>query len=74
MWNNQNYNQQPSLAQQRMMICRACPFSRETTGVGLTCGKLLRPEYDQYGNQLTCGCILKAKTALKNQRCPQNKW
>ena len=31
-------------------------------------------EYDVNGNQLTCGCILKAKTLLDGQQCPQNKW
>ena len=40
----------------------------------MTCGTLLRPEYDVNGNQLTCGCILKAKTLLDGQQCPQNKW
>ena len=69
MWNNEQ-----SLSQQRLQICRSCPFSRNTPGVGLTCGKLLRPDYDEYGRKLTCGCILRAKTLLPNERCPQNKW
>ena len=69
MWNNQNYNQQPSLAQQRMMICRACPFvKRNTPGVGLTCGKLLRPEYDQYGNQLNLWLYIKSKNGIKKPK------
>ena len=35
---------------------------------------LYKTEYDRNGRQLTCGCILKAKTALRGQKCPQNKW
>jgi hypothetical protein len=69
MWNNEQ-----SLSQQRLQVCRACPFVRNTPAVGLTCGKLLRPEYDQYGNKLTCGCVLAAKTIMPNQHCPQKKW
>ncbi len=63
-----------NLAQQRTQICRRCPYVKQTTGVGLTCGTLLRPEYDRYGNELTCGCILKLKTPMVNKHCPQNKW
>jgi hypothetical protein len=35
---------------------------------------LLKPEYDRQGRKLTCGCILRAKTLMINQHCPQNKW
>ncbi len=61
-------------AQDRLNICGRCPYVKQTYGVGMTCGTLLRPEYDVNGNQLTCGCILKAKTLLDGQKCPQNKW
>lgn len=54
----------------RMKICKACPSSVQTWGVGLTCGTFGRPSKAKK----TCGCILKAKTAMKNQRCPQGKW
>ena len=71
MWNNipRKLN-----SQDRLNICSRCPYSKQTYGVGMTCGTLLRPEYDRNGNQLTCGCILRAKTALSGQSCPQNKW
>tara|TARA_R110001583_G_scaffold3293_40_gene21442 strand:- start:2400 stop:2642 length:243 start_codon:yes stop_codon:yes gene_type:complete len=58
----------------RMFICKQCPYSRENKITGLTCGKLLKPTYDDNDNQLTCGCILKLKAKLKAQRCPQGKW
>ena len=55
MWNN---TPRMITAQDRLNICSRCPFSRQTFGVGLTCGTLLRPETDSNGNKLTCGCIL----------------
>ena len=58
----------------RMFLCDLCAYSVETKIVGLTCGKLARPEYDDKGNELTCGCILNLKTKLKKARCPQGKW
>ena len=61
-------------AQDRMNICSRCSYVKQTYGVGMTCGTLLKPEYDRNGKQLTCGCILKAKTMLGGQSCPQNKW
>tara|TARA_R110000782_G_scaffold221391_3_gene308589 strand:+ start:347 stop:556 length:210 start_codon:yes stop_codon:yes gene_type:complete len=69
MWNNEQ-----SLSQQRLQVCRSCPFMRNTPAVGPTCGTLLKPEYDMQGRKLTCGCILRAKTLMPNQHCPQNKW
>jgi len=58
----------------RMFICQSCKDSVTNSITGLTCGTLLKPTYDENKKQLTCGCILKLKTALKVQRCPQGKW
>jgi len=58
----------------RMFLCRQCSYSKENSVTGLTCGTILMPTYDDNGKQLTCGCILKLKTKLKKQRCPQGKW
>ena len=58
----------------RMMVCKMCPYSNDTALVGLVCGKLARPEHYEDGKEKTCGCILKLKTKLKKQRCPQGKW
>jgi len=52
----------------RMMLCEMCPNSTKNSIVGLVCGKLAQP------TDKTCGCILKLKTKLRNQRCPQGKW
>jgi len=52
----------------RMMICKMCPQVTKSKVVGYVCGKLAQP------TENTCGCILKLKTNLKSQRCPQRKW
>ena len=58
----------------RMFLCRQCRYSKENSITGLTCGTILKPTWDDNKKQLTCGCILKLKTKLKKQRCPQGKW
>jgi len=58
----------------RMFICKHCSYSKENVVTGLTCGTILKPTWDENKNQLTCGCILKLKTKMKKQRCPQGKW
>ena len=74
MWQNENYQPRELTAQERLQICSQCPFMQRTRLSGMTCGTLLKPEYDQYGNELTCGCVLNVKARMKNQHCPQNKW
>ena len=37
-------------AQDRLNICSRCPYVKQAYGVGMTCGTLLRPEYDRNGN------------------------
>jgi len=55
-------------ASTRMVICKLCTESNDNSALGLICGKLAQP------TDKTCGCILKLKTKLRNQRCPQGKW
>tara|TARA_R110001599_G_scaffold305496_2_gene511809 strand:- start:4134 stop:4355 length:222 start_codon:yes stop_codon:yes gene_type:complete len=71
MWQN---TPRKMTAQDKLEVCRRCPFVKHTAAVGLTCGTLLNPEYDHRGQQLTCGCILQAKVRVPGQHCPQNKW
>tara|TARA_R100001129_G_C5257013_1_gene230008 strand:+ start:36 stop:374 length:339 start_codon:yes stop_codon:yes gene_type:complete len=52
----------------RLMICKMCPQVNKVKALGYICGKLAQP------TDKTCGCILKLKTKLKGQRCPQGKW
>ncbi len=60
---------QESFKLQRLKICKACPQGVYTFGVGLTCGKFVRPI-----EGVSCGCKLTWKTGLKNQECPQKRW
>ena len=62
------------LRDKRIAVCGKCEMSEYSKNIGLTCGKFLKPTYDKQGNKLTCGCILRAKTLLPRERCPQNKW
>jgi hypothetical protein len=62
-------NSTESFKQQRLNVCKACPQSQHTFGVGLTCGKFMTPV-----KNVSCGCKLTWKTALKGQECPQKRW
>ncbi len=73
MWATNNTPRRLS-TEERLNICRSCPFVQMNRAVGLTCGTLLKPTYDSFGNQLTCGCVLHAKARLAGQHCPQKKW
>jgi hypothetical protein len=62
-------NSTESFKQRRLNVCKACSQSQHTFGVGLTCGPFARPV-----KNVSCGCKLTWKTALKGQECPQKKW
>ena len=55
--------------QSRLNICKACSQVEYTFGVGMTCGKFVRPV-----KGVSCGCKLTWKAGLKGQACPQGKW
>ena len=58
------------LAKQRLKICSKCSELTFTKAINShTCGKFLFPK-----TGISCGCILKLKTPLKKQSCPQSKW
>ena len=63
----------PALQKFRMNICNACPKKKNTPGVGPTCGTFIKDAFTSPDSG-TCGCVLDAKTALKNESCPQTKW
>ena len=46
MWQN---TPRKMTAQDKLEVCRRCPFVKHTAAVGLTCGTLLNPEYDHRG-------------------------
>lgn len=49
-----------SVKEERMAICRACPFFNETNPKSPTCNK--------------CGCFLDIKTGWASEKCPEGKW
>lgn len=49
-----------SVKEERMAICRACPFFNETNPKNPTCNK--------------CGCFLEVKTGWASEKCPEGKW
>lgn len=69
-----------NIAEERMKICKECPIYSSKYG-GLCNNKLyFDPETDEVsttnliGYVKGCGCRLKAKTTLKHEHCPANKW
>jgi hypothetical protein len=49
-----------SVKEERMSICRACPFFNQTDPKNPTCNK--------------CGCYLEVKTGWASEKCPEGKW
>lgn len=49
-----------SVKEERMSICRACPFFNQTDPKNPTCNK--------------CGCYLEIKTGWASEKCPEGKW
>lgn len=49
-----------SLCKYRMNICKKCPHHRKTLMIVDICAM--------------CGCFLKAKTRVPNERCPIERW
>lgn len=58
-WYYKIFNKEEYLAKNRIPVCKKCP-NMTNTALGNTC-KL-------------CGCILDAKTRVKDEHCEINKW
>lgn len=77
---NELLGRNKDLSEERLEICRECPIYSNEYG-GLCNSKLyFDPNTNQVSSQKRfgyikgCGCRLKAKTTLKDARCPANKW
>ena len=65
-----------------MVICRSCKLYNKDGLFGEECNPkiYLNPETDQISNTPKkgyfhgCGCILRSKTRVKNEKCPLFKW
>ncbi len=53
-------NVSSSVKEERMSICRACPFFNQADPKNPTCNK--------------CGCYLEIKTGWASEKCPEGKW
>jgi hypothetical protein len=49
-----------TVKQERMDICKSCPFFNQTDPKNPTCNK--------------CGCFLDVKTGWASEKCPEGKW
>lgn len=76
---NEFFNKESQLSEERMSICRNCPLFLETA-LGPICNPNLYIKGDLVsthpleGYKKGCACRLSAKTRLKNDHCPDNKW
>lgn len=57
---NEALNKEDELSKGRMDICFKCHFIKEDKVFGYMCS--------------SCHCRLAAKTRVKEQKCPLNKW
>ena len=72
----------PQIQQSRLDACRQCKFSKQTPGIGLTCGTFLiggkvEPENDvkYYRRKVRlCGCKMEWKSKYAFAKCPIGTW
>lgn len=57
---NNIFNKNNIISKPRLEICNICEYKVKVKGIGDICG--------------ICGCILKSKTTVDNEKCPKNKW
>lgn len=79
---NNATNKREDLFESRISICRNCKLLKIDKLFGETCNARLY--LDPITNETSliplkgykkgCGCVLKAKTRVKNAECPVGKW
>lgn len=57
---NNIFNKEKELSKQRLIVCYMCKDKKYLFGLGCICKK--------------CGCILKSKTTILDEKCPAGKW
>lgn len=76
------FNLEEDLSNVRMNICKKCPLYTISELLGPLCNSKLylnvdtnkTSELPREGYKNGCGCRLEAKTRLKDNHCPLNKW
>lgn len=54
------FNKKQDVSNPRLDICSCCPDKKYLLGIGYICKH--------------CGCVLKSKTTINDEKCPINKW
>lgn len=54
------FNKNEKLANKRITICKECSSLEHIDKLGDICGE--------------CGCVIKAKSRVKDEKCELNKW
>lgn len=75
-------NQEQTLSEKRIQICRECKLFKDDKVLGYICdkNKYYNPITDSLALEPTdgyingCGCRLRAKSRLQEAKCPLNKW
>lgn len=75
-------NKEDTLRDKRITICKSCKLYKIDDLLGEVCNKrlYLNPKTNETsvvkkdGFKNGCGCILQAKTRVKDAKCPINKW
>ena len=70
---SENQKVPPAIKNERMAICKSCPYFKSGTG---SCGTFMVGEkitHNGFPAKL-CGCIMNEKTELKGAYCPISKW
>lgn len=75
-------NKESELHDKRMNVCKSCKLYKIDRLLGKVCNSklFLNPDTDETskeyisGYKRGCGCILNAKTRVKDAECPLKKW
>jgi hypothetical protein len=63
------------VAKKRLEICAKCPALVMSKSLGMRCTPKVSLKHVDTGVMVKgCGCVLKAKTRVKEERCPAGKW
>lgn len=57
---NNIFNKEQELSRSRLIKCYLCKDKKYLFGLGFICKH--------------CGCVLKSKTTVKDEKCPAGKW
>jgi hypothetical protein len=63
------------LSKERLKVCEKCPALVISKSLGLRCSPRVKIKHEVTGAEVKgCGCVLKAKTRVKEEFCPAGKW